>query len=278
MRFAERKKAVLDKADSIRSKAKELFVTERPKEEKNDTKDFRKIVRDFWFGKPHEERRLGDLYIGDTGLYKHREWRGVPDTMYYFNMIWLYNYAHMVMDIMKYGGGPVKGVVNFTKGVMRYRWMGQTYIAVMHWFDRGLEGMRGPILAGSAWHYRGMVSETIRQFMEMFASDKKLHGGVESEQWKHNIAHNETVSGSIFYGFHDVIEDIPLEMIPYFVTCHVNNHTVLNYIDAAQSIGLPSDPCPMCQAEYGLFVLDDYPDFAPTMITSNEACDGSVAT
>ena len=67
-------------------------------------------------------------------------------------------------------------------------------------------------------------------------------------------------------------------MIPYFVSCHVNNHTVLNYIDAAQSIGLPADPCPMCQAEYGLFVLDDVPDYAPAMITSNEACDGSVAT
>ena len=269
---------ILNKAKIVREQMKELFVVEKPENQQEGKKDIKKIARDFWYGKPHEERRLGDLYVGDTGLYKHREWRGFVDTMYYFNMIWLYNYAHMVTDIMKYGGGPVKGVVNFSKGLMRYRWMGQTYLTVMHWFDRGLEGMRGPILRGSAWHYRGMVSETIRQFQEMFASDKKLHGGKESEQWKHNIAHNETVSGSIFYGFHDVLEDIPLEMITYFVTCHVNNHTVLNYIDAAQSIGLPADPCPMCQAEYGLFVLDDYPDFAPTMITSNEACDGSVAT
>ena len=236
-------------------------------------KKIKKAAKDFWFGKPHEERRLGDLYIGNTGLYKHREWRGVVDTMYYFHMIWLYNYAHMVIDIMKFGNP-----VDFLKGTLRYRWMGQTYLTVMHWFDRGLEGMRGPILRGSAWHYRAMTCETIRQFQEMFEADKKLHHGRESEKWKHNIAHNETVSGSIFYPFHDQLEDIPLEMIPYFVTCHVNNHTVLNYIDAAQSIGLPSDPCPMCQAEYGLFVLDDLPDYAPAMITSNEACDGSVAT
>ena len=67
-------------------------------------------------------------------------------------------------------------------------------------------------------------------------------------------------------------------MIPYFVTCHVNSHTVLNYIDAVQSIGLPGDPCPMCQAEAGLFVLDDMPDYAPIVVTSNEACDASVAT
>ena len=273
------------KLSRITSKMKDLFVVEKesaesagPVQPSGKKRDLKKMARDFWYGKPHEERALGRLYVGDTGLYKHREWRGVKDTMYYFNMIWLYNYGHMITDIMKFGGGPVKGLVNFAKGTWRYRWMGQTYLSVMHWFDRGLEGMRGPILRGSAWHYRAMVCETIRQFQQMFASDKNLHGGRESEQWKHNIAHNETVSGSIFYGFHDVIEDIPLEMIPYFVSCHVNNHTVLNYIDAAQSIGLPADPCPMCQAEYGLFVLDDVPDYAPAMITSNEACDGSVAT
>ena len=266
------------KQHRFRSKMKELFVVEKDSKEKNRKKDLKKTVKDFWYGKPHEERELGRLYVGDTGLYKHREWRGVKDTFYYFNMIWLYNYVHIAADIVKYGGGPVKGVTNFAKGTWRYRWMGQTYLSVMHWFDRGLEGMRGPILRGSAWHYRAMVSESLRQILQMFASDKNLHGGKESEQWKHNIAHNETVSGSIFYGFHDVLEDIPLEMIPYFVSCHVNNHTVLNYIDAAQSIGLPADPCPMCQAEYGLFILDDVPDYAPAMITSNEACDGSVAT
>ena len=36
-------------------------------------KDMKKLVRDFWYGKPHEERRLGDLLIPQTGLYKHRE-------------------------------------------------------------------------------------------------------------------------------------------------------------------------------------------------------------
>ena len=261
----------------IKAKYRELFVVEKSPEEKNKPKDVKKMAKDFWYGKPHEERRLGDLYVGNTGLYKHREWRGVKDTMYYFNMIWLYNYAHMVTDIMKYGGGP-KGVVTFAKGTMRYRWMGQTYLTVMHWFDRGLEGARGEAMKASAWHYRGMVSETIRQFMRMFEADKKLNGGEENETWKKTIAHNETLSGNIFYGWRGELDDVALEMIPYFVSVHVNNHTVLNYIDAAQSIGLPADPCPMCQAEYGLFVLDDYPDYSPVMLTTNEACDGSVAT
>ena len=99
--------------------------------------DMKTLARDFWYGKPHQERRLGDLYIDKTGLYKHREWRGFKDTMYYFYNIWMYNYAHMVMDVVRYGG-----LINFAKGVWRYRWVGQTYLPVLHWFDRGMEGMR----------------------------------------------------------------------------------------------------------------------------------------
>ena len=66
--------------------------------------DIKKTLKDFWYGKPHGERRLGELYEDKTGLYKHREWRGVKDTMYYFYNIWLYNYIHMVADVIKLGG------------------------------------------------------------------------------------------------------------------------------------------------------------------------------
>ncbi len=236
-------------------------------------KELKKKLHDFWYGKPHGERRLGELYQDKTGLYKHREWRGVKDTLYYFYNIWLYNYIHMVTDVQKFGG-----LVNFAKGVWRYRWVGQTYLPVLHWFDRGMEGLRGEALRASAWHYRGMACETIRQFQRMFAADANIHGGKRGELWKHTMAHNETVWGGVFYPWTDKFDNVALEMIPYFVTCHVNSHTVHNYIDAVQSIGLPGDPCPMCQAESGLFVLDDIPDYAPFVVTSNEACDGSVAT
>lgn len=236
-------------------------------------KNLTKVLRDFWYGKPHGERRLGDLYIGNTGLYKHREWRGVKDTMYYFNNIWLYNYGALVMDVMKFGG-PIAAV----KGLLRYRWFGQTYLTALHWFDRGLEGMRDEVLRATAWHYRAMVCDTIRQFMHMFRADTNLHGGKKNKWYYKTIMNDETVCGSVFYPFRDRMENIGMQLIPYFVTCHVNNHTVLNYIDAVQSIGLPGDPCPMCQAEAGLLVLDDVPDYSPVMITSNEACDASVST
>lgn len=239
--------------------------------------DMKKLASDFWYGKPHtaEEggRRLGEIMEDKTGLYKHREWRGVKDTLYYFYMIWLYNYIFMVSDVMKYGG-----LVQFIKGTWRYRWMGQTYLPVIHWFDRGLQGMRGETLRASAWHYRAMVSTSVKQIQRMFNADTRINGE-DNEIYKKTIAANETVWGGIFYPWHDAgVEYVPMEMIPYFVTCHVNSHTVLNYIDAVQSIGLPGDPCPMCQAESGLLVLDDLPDYSPIVITQNEACDASVST
>ncbi len=238
---------------------------------------FKQAVKDFWYGKPHsaEEggRRLGDIYLPKTGLYKHREWRGVKDTLYYFYNIWLYNYIAMVSDLIRFGG-----IGTFAKGVWRYRWVGQTYLPVLHWFDRGLQGLRGEALKASAWHYRAMVNVTIQQFMRMFVADTRLHGGNKNDAYYHSFAHNETVWGGVFYPWADKFKNVAMEMIPYFVTCHVNSHTVLNYIDAVESIGLPGDPCPMCKAEAGLFVLDDMPDYAPLMVTTNEACDASVAT
>ena len=236
--------------------------------------NYKKLAKDFWYGKPHGERRLGDLYCDKTGLYKHREWRGVKDTFYYFHKVWMYNYAMLVYDVMRYGG-----LVTFFKGCWRYRWMGQTYLPVLHWFDRGMEGLRGEALRACPLHYRAMTNATIYQFMQMFSNDLNIQKGKKAKA-RHDktMAHDETVWGGIFYPFSKENENVPLQMIPYFVTCHVNNHTVLNYIDAVQSIGLPGDPCPMCQAEAGLFVLDDVPDYYKAVITSNEACDGSVAT
>ncbi len=233
----------------------------------------KKAARDFWFGKPHGERRLGELYVDKTGLYKHREWRGVKDTLYYFNNVWLYNYGALVGDVVKYSDP-----VTFVRGLWRYRWIGQAYLPVLHWFDRGLEGLRGEALRASAWHYRAMVCVSVNQIGNLLKADAKLHNGAHNDAWRHTVAHKETVWGGVFYPWSDRLAHVPMEMIPYFITCHVNNHVVLNYIDAVQGIGLPGDPCPMCQAEAGLFVLDDMPDYAPFVVTTNEACDGSVAS
>ena len=184
--------------------------------EKVKTTDYKKLAKDFWYGKPHGERRLGDLYCDKTGLYKHREWRGVKDTFYYFNKVWLYNYGMLVYDVMRYGG-----IWTFAKGCWRYRWMGQTYLPVLHWFDRGMEGLRGEALRACPLHYRAMTNATIYQFMQMFRNDLNTNKGNKKVQARHDktIAHDETVWGGIFYPFSKEVENVPLQMIPYFVTC-----------------------------------------------------------
>ena len=96
----------------------------------------------------------------------------------------------------------------------------------------------------------------IFQFQRMFSSDANLHGGKRNYRWHHNVAHNETVWGGVFYPWHGKLTNVPMEMIPYFVTCHVNSHTVLNYIDAVQSIGLPGDPCPMTRYSWSVPIRD----------------------
>ena len=59
------------KMKDIKAKYRELFVVEKAPEDRNKPKDIKKMARDFWYGKPHEERRLGDLYVGDTGTYEY---------------------------------------------------------------------------------------------------------------------------------------------------------------------------------------------------------------
>ena len=82
--------------------------------------DFKKALKDFWYGKPHtaEEggRRLGENYLPKTGIYKHREWRGVKDTFFDYTQ-WLNNLLSMVQMV---ASAPIPCL----KGFWEYRWMG----------------------------------------------------------------------------------------------------------------------------------------------------------
>ena len=50
----------------LKAKYRELFVVEKSPEqkEKDRQRSPKKKFQDFWYGRPHEERRLGDLYVG----------------------------------------------------------------------------------------------------------------------------------------------------------------------------------------------------------------------
>lgn len=232
-------------------------------------KDVRRLLRDFVYGKPHGERRLGELYEDKTGLYRHREWRGIVDTNYAFYR-WL-----RLFGVVAKRAGPNMGI--FVKGLLRYRWM-RTYACGFAWVDRGNEGLRGPALRVGTAHYEAMFDDSVRQLVSQFRADANLHGGKRTAEWYTTIAHDETIAGHLFYGFPELTDDILIQLTPCFLQPHVCKQTIPHYIDAVESIGLPADPCPLCAAEAGLCVMDDYPDFSPVLITTNMACDGSVGT
>ena len=72
--------------------------------------DYKKLARDFVYGKPAGERRLGDLYCDKTGLYKHREWRGLKDTWY--------DYVEWVKVLGIMGGFVAKSPVRIARGML----------------------------------------------------------------------------------------------------------------------------------------------------------------
>ena len=70
-------------AEAKLEKLKQTDLKQKAKDtaEKIKNLDVKKAANDFLYGKPHEERRLGDLYIPGTGLYKRqfRVYEHVPD-------------------------------------------------------------------------------------------------------------------------------------------------------------------------------------------------------
>lgn len=228
----------------------------------------RKRFRNFWYGKPVGERRLGDLHKPVTWELRHREWRGVKDT--------LAAYINWLRTLETMASGIGKAPVSCVKGLLRYRWM-QTYLSGVDWIDRGMEGMRGPAMQASFEHYLAMFEDSIRQFRQQFEADAQIRNGRKNEKWHRTIGHDETMAAHLFYGFPGV-EDILIQLTTCFLQPHVNKDVITYYIDVAESYGLPPDVCSLPSGEVGIALNGDYPDFGPCVLFSNMACDGSIAT
>ena len=80
---------------------------------------------------PNQPKNLGKLHKDKTGILKHREWRGLKDTMYDYYR-WLITWKDMIVMVLK---APVSTV----KGLWSYRWM-CSYLTVPAWIDRHTEG------------------------------------------------------------------------------------------------------------------------------------------
>ena len=86
------------------------------------------------------------MHEDKTGLLKHREWRGLKDTMYDYYR-WLITWKDMIVMVFQ------KGTRVDDKGALwNYRWMA-SYLAAPAWIDRHTEGTRGTHLRIAHLHF-----------------------------------------------------------------------------------------------------------------------------
>ncbi|MGI5976858.1 MAG: hypothetical protein ACOX68_04080 [Candidatus Limivicinus sp.] len=182
---------------------------------------------------------LRSRYYDKTGVAKYREWRGVKDTLYDYSQ-WMKNLGSMVSMV---ASSPVAIV----KGIWEYRWMG-SYLGTFMFVDRLFEGFRGRELRVAHMNMHEIVYSLTKRIAFVLSNDKRLGGGPYSDVM---IPMDEVIPSLFLSGFKE-LKPAPLQLLPEFIICDVDQHCNPYYIDVAESYGLPADVCSRCAAETGV--------------------------
>ena len=204
-------------------------------------------------------------YYDQTGIAKYREWRGVKDTMTAY-VCWLKNLG--MMGLMM-----VKAPTNFLKAFWEYRWMG-SYLATFAFLDRLFEGYRGYELKVACMNSNTIVHCITDMMADIIGNDRRVGGGKNT----YNIIGIDEALPHLFIGGFPTLTSIPLQTLPEFVICDIDQHMEPFYIDVAESFGLPADVCSRCSAETGVTLDDAFPIVGKAAISSNTPCNASEST
>ncbi len=204
-------------------------------------------------------------YYDKTGVEKYREWRGVKDTMYDYSQ-WLKNLGSMGLMV---GKNPVKVV----KGMWEYRWMG-SYLGTFIFINRLFEGYRGVELRIAHMNMHQIVASLTRLIGRVLANDKRLGGGPISDTM---VPMDEVIPPLFMKGFKE-LTGIPLQLLPEFIICDIDQHLPPHYIDVSESFGLAADVCSRCSVETGVAFDDAFPIFGKAFLTTNMPCNASECT
>lgn len=211
----------------------------------------------------NQPKNLGLLHEDKTGLLKHREWRGLKDTMYDYYR-WLITWKDMIVMVLK---APVSTI----KGLWNYRWMA-SYLAAPAWIDRHTEGTRGTHLRIAHLHFNAMIKHTCNMIHMLFKHDKHFHPNDKFSD--KTVCMDELFSFEIMAGFPNLY-GVPVQTIPIFLSSMVDQNITPPYLDITESYGVPADVCPLPSAEAGVAINDDYPMFGKCFLSCNMPCDGS---
>ena len=207
----------------------------------------------------------GKLYSNDRkAILKHREWRGLRDTMYDYYR-WLITWKDMIVMVLK---APVSTV----KGLLKYRWMA-SYLSTPAFIDRHTAGLRGTHLRIVHLHFNMIVKHATELIHTSFVADEKINPN--NKLSKKIILTDQIIPNEIFSGFPN-LKVIPLQTIPIFLTSMVDQQITPPYLEVTEGFGVPADVCPLPSAEAGVAIEDDYPKLGCCMIATNMPCDGSV--
>ena len=191
---------------------------------------------------------LRSRYYDKTGVAKYREWRGLHDTMV--------DYRAWLKNVMSMAAMVASAPIPCLKGFWEYRWMG-SYLGTFMFIDRLFEGYRGPELVIAHMNMHAIVQSLTKKIALVLSHDLRI-GGKDSDKI---IPVDEVMPPLFLTGFKDLIP-IPLQTLPEFIICDVDQQLEPYYIDVAESFGLPADVCSRCAAETGVALNDDFPLFA----------------
>ena len=208
---------------------------------------------------------LRSRYYDKTGIARYREWRGVNDTLYDYTR-WLNNLASMGLMV-------AKAPLPVLKGMWEYRWMG-SYLGTFAFIDRLFEGYRGYELKVAHHNMHAIVASLTEKIALVLSNDLRFGGGPLTDKI---VPMDEVLPPLFMCGFPNLIP-IPLQTLPEFIICDIDQHLQPYYIDVAESFGLPADVCSRCSAETGVALDDAFPLFGKAMLSTNMPCNASEAT
>lgn len=219
-------------------------------------------LRSFLRGEP-TERRLGELYMDKTNIFKHREWKGVKDSAYAFGW-WCVTWAKMAKFVMN---NPVR----MAKAFWNYRWL-SVYLLTPHMVDEWTLGDRGYALRGDLHAINAMVSDSIDSMWTAFRADRHLG---ENKYSSKTIAFDYTLPRHIMNGF------------PGYYSMNINTQCAFMlpilmkqmgawYVDQAVSCGIPQDLCTLPLVEVGVAAEGEYPDIGDFWLSTNNPCDANM--
>ena len=210
------------------------------------------------------DRHLGYLYKKDAIAFARREWKGLKSVGYDF-VGWLKIWGGMLNMVMK-------DPISIMLAVFEYHWFA-SYLATPAVVDRSVFGRRGKLLQADFDMWVAITHWAEDLIANLIMADAKIGGNQKIN--KRIIMFDEMTMAQMMAGFPNLL-GIPYQMIPVFMVSEMDQLTLIPYIDAIESYGLPSDTCPLPTAECGCAVKDEYPMCGQGFIASSMPCDGSV--